>query len=70
MSTKLLSETICTAERPHGEMLCCIDQCSCCSVGEAVCPNGDEGDYQCRQCFNQNSLGSTAKGSKDPFCLR
>ena len=28
------------------------------------------GEEYIEQCFNQNSLGSTAKGSKDPFCLR
>ena len=48
MSAKLSSKTIFTAERSHGEMLCCIGQYSCCSVGKAVCPNGDEGNYQCR----------------------
>ena len=68
MSTKLLSETICR----KGLMVKCFVALIvfCCSVGEAFAQTDTKGDYQCKQCFNQNSLGSTAKGSKDPFCLR
>lgn len=70
MSTKLLSETICR----KGLMVKCFVALIvfCCSVGEAFAQTDTKVtiDYQCKQCFNQNSLGSTAKGSKDPFCLR
>lgn len=68
MSTKLLSETICR----KGLMVKCFVALIvfCCSVGEAFAQTNTKVTINVNNVFNQNSLGSTAKGSKDPFCLR